>query len=118
MGLISKIFAGNTISAREAHEKMAQGGDYVLLDVRTPEEYKTIRIDGATLIPVDQLEQKAAAALPDKKSLILVYCQSGMRATSAVKMLKHMGYDNAVSFGGIMNWPYETVKGPVTGAGA
>lgn len=111
MSFFSKIFSANTVTAREAHDKMAQGGNYVLLDVRTPEEYREVRIDGARLIPVDQIERRAAAELPDKNSLILVYCQSGMRATSAVKMLRNMGYNNAVSFGGIMNWPYETVRG-------
>ena len=111
MGFLSKLLAGNTISAKEAYEKMSGGDDYVLLDVRTPEEYKQVRIKGAKLIPVDQIQTRAAKNLPDKDILILVYCASGARAASAVRLLRNMGYTNAVSFGGIMNWPYKTIRG-------
>jgi len=48
--------------------------------------------------------------LPDKNKTILVYCHSGMRADSAVKMLVELGYANAVSFGGVIDWPYGLTK--------
>ena len=99
------------ISPQEARRIMEQTGDFILLDVRTPSEYRQIRIDGAKLIPVDDLGSRAAKELSDKHIPILIYCQSGMRALNAVKMLTRMGYTNAVSFGGIMNWPHETVSG-------
>ncbi|MCL1790504.1 MAG: rhodanese-like domain-containing protein [Peptococcaceae bacterium] len=90
---------------------MGQADPYLLLDVRTPEEYKQIRIDGAKLLPVDELARRAPSELPDKNILILIYCQSGMRATQAVKILTKMGYTNVVSFGGIINWRYGTTRG-------
>jgi len=111
MGFFSNIMGGGAISAKEAHEKMGQGGDFVLLDVRTPQEYRQIRIKGAKLIPVDELGSRAEKELPDKDAAIYVYCQSGARAGNAVRLLARMGYTNAVSFGGIMSWPYETVRG-------
>lgn len=110
MGFFSKLTGNTTISAEEAHKRMEQGGNFVLLDVRTPEEFKQVRIEGAKLIPVDQLS-RAESELPDKNVPIYVYCQSGMRAATAVRTLKSMGYANAVSFGGIMNWPYERIRG-------
>lgn len=100
-----------TISPKEAHEILGSKDDTVLLDVRTREEYKQMHIDGAKLIPVDEITQQATSQLPDKDTTILVYCQSGMRARTAVKQLEGMGYTNVVSFGGIRNWPYGTVKG-------
>ena len=100
-----------TISPQEVRRIMEQTDDFILLDVRTPSEYRQIRIDGAKLLPVDEIGQRALKELPDKHIPILVYCQSGMRASNAVKMLTRMGYTNAVSFGGIMSWPYETVSG-------
>jgi len=108
MGIFSR---SNKISPQEAHRIMEEGGKYVLLDVRTQEEYRQAHIKGAKLIPVDDLISRAAKELPDKNARILVYCQSGARAGNAVKMLGRMGYTDVCSFGGIMNWPYETVKG-------
>jgi len=108
MGLFT---SGKTISAQEAHKRIEQGGGFVLLDVRTPQEYRQVRIKEAKLLPVDEIEERAEKELPDKDAPILVYCHSGARAGSAVRTLSRMGYTDVVSFGGIMGWPYETVKG-------
>jgi len=102
---------GNGISPQDAHRMMEETKNFVLLDVRTPSEYKQIRIEGSKLIPVDELASRAPDELPDKNTVILIYCQSGMRAENAAKILKRMGYANAFNFGGINNWPYATVKG-------
>jgi len=99
-----------TISPQEARRRMRKSA-HTLLDVRTAPEYEEQRIDGAKLIPVDQLQRRAPAELPDKHAPVFVYCRSGGRAASAVQMLSGMGYTDAVSIGGIVNWPYETVKG-------
>lgn len=101
---------GNIISAEEAYEIMTQNKDAIVLDVRTVQEYKTGAIQGARLIPVDQLSIRATVDLPNKDQTILVYCQSGGRAGQAVNILKNLGYTNAVSFGGIMSWPYAISK--------
>jgi len=98
------------ITPDEAHERIKSGEKIVVLDVRTPSEFRQIRIMGAKLLPVDQIEARAAAELPDKTVPVLVYCQSGARADRAVGILNRMGYD-AVSFGGIINWPYEVMRG-------
>jgi len=98
------------ISAQEAHKMMKDSDHYILLDVRTPSEYAQGRIDGAKLIPVDELGKRASAELPDKQIPVLIYCHSGMRAERAAEMLANMGYTKIFSFGGIMNWKYETVK--------
>ena len=99
------------ITAEEAHEMMAQSASYVLLDVRTEEEYREKRIDGATLIPNDEIKSRAAAELPDKGQLILIYCRSGNRSASAAKALVELGYSNVYDFGGIGDWLYGTVSG-------
>ena len=89
MGLFSK---SKTISAQEARQRMEKGGKYVLLDVRTTEEYKQARIKGAKLLPVDEIASRALKELPDKNMPILVYCHSGARAGSAVKMLSRVSF--------------------------
>ena len=100
-----------TISADTAHQMMTESDDYILLDVRTEEEYRDQRIDGSVLIPVDEISIRAEAELPDKDATILVYCRSGRRSASAAEELAALGYTNVYDFGGIQSWPYETVSG-------
>ncbi len=99
----------NKITAEEA-KKIMDTEEVIILDVRTPEEYKEEHIEGALLIPDYELENSAASELPDKDKKILVYCRSGNRSESAAKVLIEMGYTKVYDFGGIMNWTYGTVK--------
>ncbi len=89
----------------------AASDKYVLLDVRTPEEYAEKRIPGSILIPVtpeDEFKQQVAERIPDKKANVAVYCRSGRRSGIAVGLMQEMGYTNAYNLGGINDWPYET----------
>lgn len=97
------------ISAAEAYALMAEE-EAIILDVRTEEEYRELRIAGAVLIPDYEINDRAALELPDLHSLILVYCRSGRRSENAANVLVNMGYTNVHDFGGIMDWPYETVS--------
>lgn len=97
------------ISPEEAKEKMAVAGTLVV-DVRTQEEFAEGHIQGALLLPVDQIEAQAATVLPDKDAVILVYCRSGNRSRTASEALIDMGYTQVLDFGGIIDWPFETVK--------
>jgi len=99
------------ISAEEAYQMMRETGEYILVDTRTHEEYAQGYIDGAALVPEYEIAGRAAAELPDKDALILVYCRSGRRSEIAASVLVAMGYTNVYDFGGIIDWPYDTVKG-------
>lgn len=57
----------------------------VLVDVRTPDEYRTGHKEGALNIPADEVEQRAPQLLPDKNAVILLYCRTGKRADKALK---------------------------------
>lgn len=96
------------VSAEEAKSMMDAQEDYVVLDVRTLEEYLQGHIPGAVLIPHDAIREQAEDKLPDKDQLILVYCRSGNRSMQASANLVDLGYTNVVEFGGINDWPYET----------
>lgn len=100
----------NTIDADKAIEMMASGDPYVLVDVRTEEEYAEGHIEGALLLPLDQLETLAEEQLPDKDATILVYCRSGNRSAQASALLVELGYTQIYDFGGIMDWPGEIIK--------
>ena len=98
------------ISAQDAYKMMSELEDYVLLDVRTEAEYKEGHIPGALLIPFNEILSLAEKKLPDKNKTIFVYCRSGGRSANAVKELASLGYTNIYDIGGIINWPYDTVK--------
>ena len=88
---------------------MDKKSGYVILDVRTEEEFNAGHIENAVLIPDYEITEKAEAMLKDKNQLILVYCRSGNRSKKAASALAAMGYKNVKEFGGIIEWPYGTV---------
>ncbi len=96
-----------SITAEEAKAIMDSGKGYIILDVRTQEEYDEGHIPGAILIPNTEIEDRAEENLPDKDQLILVYCRSGRRSKIAAENLAELGYTNIREFGGIIDWPYE-----------
>ena len=99
------------IPADEAKQMMDDVQDYVLVDVRTKDEYEEAHIEGAVLIPVDVIAQQAEEQLPDKDAVILLYCRSGNRSAKAAGILAELGYTQVFDFGGIGSWPYGTVPG-------
>ena len=95
------------ITAEEAKQIMDSEEGYIILDVRTQEEYDQGHIPGAILIPDTEIKDKAEEVLTDKEQLILVYCRSGRRSKLAAETLVELGYTNIKEFGGIIDWPYE-----------
>jgi len=100
-----------TITAANAYRMMNELDSYILLDVRTPAEYLDVRIDGAILIPDYELKERAEAELTDKNAVILIYCRSGRRSALSAAVLFELGYTNVYDFGGILTWPYDTLRG-------
>ena len=98
------------ISQEEAKSRM-DTRNVVVLDVREQEEYDTGHIPGAVLLPVGMIDEETAAdAIPEKDTMVLVYCRSGNRSKTAAQTLADLGYTNIYEFGGINTWPYEVEK--------
>ena len=72
----------------------------VLLDVRTPQEYREGHIPGSQNVPLQQLD-KVEEVTENKDTILYVYCHSGARSRQAVSLLNHMGYTNVHNIGGI-----------------
>ena len=99
------------INMNEAITMMAEETDYIILDVRTQEEFVAGHIPNAINIPHENIGTTEIPELPNKDLLILVYCRSGNRSKQASEKLVALGYTNIVEFGGINSWPGEIVRG-------
>ncbi len=109
--LAQPVHTYQTIPTDQARQIMDTAEDYILLDVRTQEEFNAQHIPGAVLLPYDEVLANAEAELPEKDALILVYCRSGRRSALAAQDLVSLGYTRVYDFGGIIDWPYETERG-------
>jgi len=97
------------ISPEEAKESLDENSEIILLDVRTPSEYESGHIEGAVLLPLDNITEEASEVIPDNEKIYYVYCRSGNRSATAAQLLVDMGYKNIYDLGGIIDWPYDTV---------
>ena len=98
------------ITPEQAKEIIENETGYVILDVRTEEEFSQGHIPGAILIPDYEISEKAESVLTDKNQTILVYCRSGRRSKLAAQALADLGYTDIREFGGIIDWKYEIEK--------
>ena len=98
------------ISMDKAVKMMKDEKNYIILDVRRPDEYAEGHIPGAINVPNEEIGSAEIAELPDKSQLILVYCRSGRRSKEASEKLVGLGYTNIVEFGGILDFKGEIEK--------
>ena len=96
------------ITPKQGQELLQSDSSVILVDVRTVEENKDLRIPNSLLIPLDTLKAQAGVLQPDKNATIIIYCRSGNRSKDAADILIDLGYTNVLDMGGIIDWPYET----------
>lgn len=97
------------ISVSEVKEIIDNYSDYsnvYIVDVREEYEYGSGHLKNSINIPLSVLETIDY----DKKSKIIVYCQSGRRSANAVSILEDLGYTNIYDMGGINSWSYDIEK--------
>ena len=112
---ITLIFGGcaqasgyRQITQEEAQKIMQSESGYIILDVRTAQEFSGGHIPNAVNVPNESIETETPKELPDKNQMILVYCRSGRRSKQAAQKLADMGYTDVREFGGINTWQGET----------
>ena len=98
------------ITQEEAARILEEETEYILLDVRTLEEYDEGHIPGAINLPNETIGEGELPELPDRDQMILVYCRSGRRSKEAAGKLAALGYTQVLEFGGIMTWTGEVVS--------
>jgi len=96
--------AGSTISVVQLEHMLKERSegtrDFVLIDVREPNEYEINQIPGAVLIPKgDFLNGSALEQLPSDKQIVM-HCKTGVRSAETLAIVKGAGYADAVHVGG------------------
>ena len=92
------------ITQEEAAGILDSEEGFILLDVRTREEYDSGHIPGAVCLPNEEIGTERPEILPDLGQTILVYCRTGRRSKEAAQKLADIGYANVLEFGGITTW--------------
>lgn len=101
------------ITPREVRERVREAGGaedagFVLVDCRRVDEHALCKVEGALLIPLDELERRADELEDDaggRDRLVVIYCHTGRRSLRAATTLRAMGFERAVSMaGGIDLW--------------
>ncbi|HTV48552.1 MAG TPA: rhodanese-like domain-containing protein [Phycisphaerae bacterium] len=93
------------VSPQKARELLQSGQPFLLLDVRRPNEWQTARIDGAKLIPMDQLTGRLDELSQWREAPVVVHCHHGIRSRKATEWLRQAGFKNVYSMaGGIEAW--------------
>jgi rhodanese-related sulfurtransferase len=93
-----------SITPKAAYELLQTDENVTLLDVRTPDEFSKEHIEGATLIPVQELSQNLSKLSDVKDKKIIVYCHSGARSIAASRILMENGFIPLNVKGGITAW--------------
>jgi rhodanese-related sulfurtransferase len=98
----------STISVRTLKAMIDDEANFVLIDVREPNEFEIVRIPGSILIPKQQiLDGSALASLPQTKQIVL-HCKSGARSAECLAVVKAAGFADAVHVGGgVLAWARE-----------
>lgn len=83
----------------------------IVIDVRTPVEYAAEHIEGAYNIELDGLAlNPKLKILQEAQVPVLVYCRSGRRSGIAAEIMKKMGIETCLNFGGVLTWEYGFTK--------
>jgi len=96
------------ISTKKVKELLDAQDDLLLLDCRRDDEHAICQIDGAVLIPMDELPTRIGELDAAREKLLVVYCHHGMRSLRVVNWLRQQGFDKSQSMsGGIHAWSEE-----------
>ena len=93
------------VSAADVKAARDRGDEFLLLDVRQPEEYQTAKIDGSTLIPLAELESRVEELADWRERRVVIHCHHGGRSAAACQVLGAHGFRDVANLaGGIEAW--------------
>ena len=93
------------LSATGLSERLSRGDEFLLLDVREPQEFETARIEGAVLVPLGELEARVGELSEWRDRRVVAQCHHGGRSAAACRILAEAGFTNVANLvGGIEAW--------------
>lgn len=99
LALLAALRRAGLVSVRAAREHLRNGA--LIIDVRTPGEYAGGHLPNAILLPLDSIAAALPRRVPDKSTVLLLHCQSGMRSGMARRKLRALGYTHAFNLGSL-----------------
>ena len=91
------------VTPRDLKARLERGGPLVLLDVRQDWETRLCRLDGATHIPIEEIEFRTEELNPDDE--IIVFCHQGIRSAAVSEYLRQLGFSKVTHLaGGLDEW--------------
>ena len=93
------------IDVETLRDKFVAGEDFLLVDCREPDEFETVRLEHATLIPMSEIARRVDELEPHRGREIVVHCHHGGRSLRVVMWLRQRGFGRVSNLaGGIDAW--------------
>jgi rhodanese-related sulfurtransferase len=93
------------IDCQSVQLKLTSGDDFFLLDCREADEHALVRLPGAQLLPMSEIQQRVGELEPHRGREIVVHCHHGGRSLQVAQWLRQLGFENVSSMaGGIDRW--------------
>ena len=93
------------VACQDVKAQLDVGANFLLLDCREQNEYNLVRINGSTLLPMSEIQDRLSELEPHRESKVVVYCHHGMRSLQVTNWLRLSGFTDVWSMqGGINQW--------------
>ncbi len=99
--VLRRLLGGSKVATNIVKQKLESGA--VIVDVRTPDEFRDGAYPGAKNIPLSDLGHRLSEIPKDKP--VVLYCTSGARSSSAARAMKHAGFMDVINAGGLADMP-------------
>lgn len=97
MGILSKLFGSSNVTTEADMAAIINNSETLLIDVRTPDEFKAGSVKGAVNIPLDTILQNINKL--KQHSHVVVFCRSGNRSARAKQLLQRQGIKKVINGG-------------------
>jgi phage shock protein E len=99
--VLKRLLGGGKVASSIVKQKLESGA--IIVDVRTPDEFRDGAYPGAKNIPLSDLGRRLGEIPKDKP--VVLYCASGARSSSAARAMRQAGYADVINAGGLADMP-------------